>query len=113
MQRRVAGWSTLNATGRWPIDVAWTPDLRCLHNRVFHLCNRRDVQVFSPFRDLAGGHRESRRRAEGCIGRGGIALCGYFLSLVDVPVATASGGSRADDDAERLCHTRGFLAAGS
>ncbi len=26
---RVAGWSTLNVMGRWPIDVAWTPDLRC------------------------------------------------------------------------------------
>src|SRR6266446_5546804 len=93
-------WKLENKCDNPPIGVQSKGLHIGLPNGVFqHLYNRWDVQVFSPFRDLAGGHRESRRRAEGCIGRGGIALCGYCLSLADVPMATASGGRRAAHDA--------------
>jgi len=39
--------------------------------------------VFSPLRDLAGGHHESRPGAEGCVGIGGIAVFGWRLSPDD------------------------------
>jgi hypothetical protein len=55
------------------IDVALKSDLRCRVNGIFqHLCNSRDVDIFSTLRDLAGGHYASRSGAEGCTGVGGI-----------------------------------------
>src|SRR6266850_439274 len=63
----------------------------------------------SPLRGLAGGQHAWRAGAEGCIGRGGIALCGWCLSLADVCQARGCVG----DDAQPLCHTRHFLASGS
>ena len=51
---------------------------------------------FSALRDLAGGTLCAENvRAEGCIGRGGIALCGYCLSLADVCQASACVGDDA------------------
>src|SRR5713226_10001700 len=58
------------------------------------------LYVFSPLRDLAGGQHAWRAGAEGCIGRGGIALCGCCLSVADVCQARACVG----DDACALCH---------
>jgi hypothetical protein len=53
------------------------------------------VYVFSPFRDLTGGHHAWRTGAEGCIGLGGIALFGPDLSIDDVFMVR----SRRCDDA--------------
>src|SRR6266849_8704642 len=53
------------------------------------------LYVFSPLRDLAGGQHAWRTGAEGCIGRGGIALCGCCLSLATVCQARACVGDDA------------------
>jgi hypothetical protein len=51
-------------------------------NGVFqHLCNSRDVHVFSTIRDLAGEHHVARTDAEDSIGVGGIAVFGFSASV--------------------------------
>jgi hypothetical protein len=51
--------------------------------------------VFFILRDLAGGHHESRPGAEGCVGRGGLDLFRFSLSLDDVCAARACVGDEA------------------
>jgi hypothetical protein len=49
----------------------------------------------SALRGLTGGHDASRTSAKGCVGRGGIAVFGWRLSLDDVREARTFVGDDA------------------